>query len=78
MNGKTYRWGAEESKESCVDEREEEHIMGQIDEIGGVADKRWEASACSGKDSGGQTEHSNGSDKTEAEHKGWKDWGVVS
>ena len=37
-----YRQGwdrcAENSKESCVNEREEEYVMGQVDEIGRVAD----------------------------------------
>lgn len=51
MEGETYRWDAEKRKESGVDEREEEHVMGQVDEIGGVTDLCWEASACSRKDS---------------------------
>ena len=51
--------------------------MGHIDEIGGVADWRREASACCGKDSGCQTEHGNGSCETEAKHEGGEDGGAV-
>ena len=38
--------GAENSKEGGVDEGEEEDVMSQIDEIGRIANERWEASVC--------------------------------
>ena len=36
--------GAENGKEGGVDEGEEEDVMNQIDEIGRIANERWEAS----------------------------------
>ena len=38
--------GAENGKEGGVDEGEEEDVMSQIDEIGRIANERWEASVC--------------------------------
>ena len=52
MDGETYRWYAEKSKKGGVNKWKEEYVMGQVDEIGRIADKRWEAFVCSGKDSG--------------------------
>ena len=36
--------GGENGKEDGVDEGEEEDVMSQIDEIGRIANERWEAS----------------------------------
>lgn len=47
MERKACGGGAEESKEGRVDEGEEEHVMGQIDEIGRVANHGRKAARCS-------------------------------
>ena len=69
--------GAENGKEGGVDEGEEEDVMNQIDEIGRIANERWEASISWGEDSWGYTEYRYSTSETEAEHQGRKDWCIV-
>ena len=65
MNWQGRCGGAEKGEEGSVDEWEKEHIMGQIDEISGVADQRWKSLGSGGEYSWCQTEYGDGSNKSE-------------
>ena len=77
MNWQGCCGGAENGEEGGVDEGEKEHVMGQIDEIGGVTDQRWKSLSGGWEYSWCQTEYGDGSNKSEAEHQGGKSWRVV-
>ena len=76
-----YRHGGdgytEKSKEGGVNERKEEDIVSQVDEIGRITNDRWKASGRRGEDSRSQAEHSNGTREPEAEHQGGENWCVI-
>ena len=76
-----YRHGGdgctEKGKEGGVDERKEEDIVSQVDEIGRITNDRWKTSGRRGEDSRSQAEHSNGTREPEAEHQGGENWCVI-
>ena len=77
-----YRHGGdgctEKGKEGGVDERKEEDIVSQVDEIGRITNDRWKASGRRGEDSRSQAEHSNGTREPEAEHQGGENGCAIS
>ena len=77
MKRKAHRGYSKKREEGRANKREEKDVMGQIDEIGWVADKRRDTFVGRWKDSICQTEYSNGSNQTEAEHEGGESRGVV-